>query len=67
MADHKALLQATRLKLKDYDFVRFTFPDLNGISRGKLIPARHAVDILEEGTGCFAGKYHTLLLAISWC
>ena len=40
-----------------YDYVRFSWADLNGILRGKTIPARHAPGIINRGCEEFPGTY----------
>ena len=34
-----------------YDFVRFTFADMHGVARSRVIPQRHVADVLKNGTG----------------
>ena len=40
----------------EFDFVRFTVSDINGIPRSKLIPRRHVYDKLRTGIGIGASK-----------
>ena len=40
----------------NYDYVRFSWADFNGILRGKTVPSRHAVGIVRNGFGNFPGK-----------
>jgi len=39
----------------EFDFVRFTVSDMNGVPRSKLIPRRHVDDKLTAGIGMCAG------------
>jgi len=40
----------------DFDFVRFTISDINGIPRSKLIPRRLVDEKLRTGIGIFSGE-----------
>jgi len=40
----------------DFDFVRFTVSDINGIHRSKLIPRRQVDHMLKTGIGVCAGE-----------
>jgi len=40
----------------DFDFVRFTISDINGIPRSKLIPRRLVDENLKTGIGIFSGE-----------
>ncbi|XP_041347764.1 uncharacterized protein LOC121367563 isoform X2 [Gigantopelta aegis] len=42
-------------KLEKYQYVQFTFCDINGTSRGKILPVRNA-DSFEKGLAIYAGK-----------
>ena len=63
--DHKdAFMMASSIedlveKLRLYDYVRCTFTDLNGISRGKVLPITSAADFLPDGLGFYAGEDQT--------
>ena len=50
------LLQRTKAELNKYDYVRFVFADISGVSRGKIVPIRHAKGFLEGGLATYAGK-----------
>ena len=39
-----------------YDFIRFTWSDIHGIARCKLVPARHAESFFKHGISTFYGK-----------
>ena len=41
----------------DFDFVRFTVSDINGIPRSKLIPRRLVDEKLKTGIGIFSGEF----------
>ena len=43
-------------KAKNYDFIRFSWPDLNGIPRGKTVPARHVEQCINDGIWEYTGK-----------
>ncbi|XP_067660181.1 lengsin-like [Haliotis asinina] len=54
-----------------YDYVRFTFPDIHGRSRGRVVPGRHVERCLKTGVtigvdalmlGKWLGKVHTNLV-----
>ena len=40
----------------EFDFVRFTVSDINGIPRSKLIPRHHVYEKLRTGIGMGAGE-----------
>jgi len=46
----------------EYDFVRFSFCDIHGISRSKLVPRRHVNDTLKTGVGMCAGTLYRVVL-----
>jgi len=51
----------------DFDFVRFTMSDINGVHRSKLFPRREVDEKLKTGIGVCSGKIHyvaAMLLAI---
>jgi len=50
----------------EFDFVRFTVSDINGVPRSKLIPRRHVDDKLKTGVAMCAGQLHALLLFINY-
>ncbi len=56
MTERKKESEKLKQKLKEYDYVRFTMPDINGISRGKMMTARNAHRFVDSGTGIFGGK-----------
>ena len=39
-----------------YDLIRFTWSDIHGIARSKLVPARHAKSFFKHGVSTFYGK-----------
>ena len=44
-------------KAQEMDYVRFTFGDMHGISRGKVVPRRHLPKYLEDGgPAVYCGK-----------
>ena len=49
-------LRETEAAVKEYDFIRFTTADMNGLPRGVLVPTDLAAKSLKSGIGCFAGK-----------
>jgi len=42
----------------DFDFVRFTMSDINGVPRSKLIPKRQVDEKLKTGIGICSGETH---------
>jgi len=40
-----------------FEYIRFTMTDMNGIGRCLSVPRRHAEHCLHEGLGFYAGKY----------
>jgi len=50
-ANHETMKE----ELAKYDYIRFTWTDLNGMCRHKLIPARNAYKLIKSGVGIFAG------------
>ena len=51
------VLEKMVAEVMKYDYVRFSFADINCISRGKLMPSRNASLYLEDGVSMYAGKY----------
>ena len=49
----KDLAELTR---ENFDYVRFTFADINCVSRSKTVPKEHVSDFLEKGVALFVGK-----------
>ena len=43
-------------KAKSYDYIRLSWPDLNGIPRGKTVPRRQIEKIINDGIWCYTGK-----------
>jgi len=41
--------------LHQFDYIRFTLSDLNGIARCVSVPRRHADHYLHDGVGFYAG------------
>lgn len=41
-----------RMKEAGVDTLRIDFPDMYGVSRGKLVPAKRLEEVLEEGINC---------------
>ena len=50
------MTENTALAFQQYDYVRFNFPDLNGVARGRTVPGRHAGRFLHTGIGMYKGK-----------
>jgi len=42
--------------LNQFDYIRFTLADMNGIGRCMSVPRRHVEHCLHEGLGFYAGK-----------
>ena len=50
-------------QLQDYDYIRFSTVDFNGIPRGKTVPMRFAEEFIEHGVSGYTGlwkSYHNL-------
>ena len=43
-------------KLRDYDYIRCTFTDLFGVSRGKVLTTTSAAEFLTNGIGFYSGE-----------
>lgn len=41
-----------RIKEAQVDTVRIEFPDMHGINRGKIVPAKRIEEVLDEGINC---------------
>jgi glutamine synthetase len=41
-----------RVKAGQIDTIRIDFPDMYGINRGKIVPAKRLEEVLEEGVNC---------------
>lgn len=54
-------LDKLKQKAKEFDYIRFTLPDLNGVGKGITVTGRYVDKYLEEGLGCYIGKINTLL------
>ena len=48
-------VKRVRQALSRFDYVHFTFCDINGVSRGKMQPVRNADDF-QKGLTIFVGK-----------
>lgn len=42
---------------RKYDYVRFTWPDFNGIPRGKVVARRNIQAFLKDGINCYMGTF----------
>ena len=49
-------LREKQVAVSEYDFVRFTIADMNGVLRGALLSGDVAAKFLDSGIGCFSGK-----------
>ena len=61
------LLEKTKAELNNYDYVRFVFSDISGVSRGLIVPLRHAINFLDSGLAGYAGKTLSDLMRGIWC
>ena len=52
MADSGTSVKA---ELGKFDYLRFTWADLHGISRGKCVPSRYVIKLWKEGVRAYAG------------
>ena len=41
---------------EEYDYIRFTVSDINGIAKGKVVPARQVANVLKNGFELWSGK-----------
>ena len=53
---NEATLNALAIDAKNYDYIRFSWPDVNGIARGKTLPSRHATDAMFSGIQFYTGQ-----------
>ena len=42
-----------------FDYVRFTWSDINGVARSKIVPRDHVEKASVKGVGAYAGRSHT--------
>ena len=49
-------LEMAQEAVKKFTYVRFTFFDMNRVPRGKVLPAKAALRLLESGIGCAIGN-----------
>ena len=52
----KKELQELIEKAKGYDYIRFSWPDLNGIPRGKTVTGANAEEFIRDGVWEMTGK-----------
>ena len=43
-------------KAKGYDYIRFSWPDIHGIPRGKTVPGRNAATFIKNGLCEYTGE-----------
>ncbi|XP_067672632.1 lengsin-like [Haliotis asinina] len=48
-------LERVLSEIAHYDYIRFAICDINGISRGQVVPSRNAAKYMEEGLDMFEG------------
>ena len=48
-------------KISQFDYIRFNFADLQGVSRGQIVPARNAASLVGKGTQAWAGRVVNLV------
>jgi len=54
--------------LDQFDYIRFTLTDMNGIGRCMSVPRRHVEHCLHDGLGFYAGIHkYTLLIRYLEC
>ena len=58
---HAAEVERVRRALSEFDYVQFTFCDINGYSRGKMQPVRYADDF-QKGLATFNGKARSVTI-----
>ena len=49
-------LSEAEAAVSEFDFIRFTMADMNGVPRGLLLPADVAAKSLKAGIGCPEGE-----------
>ena len=42
---------------RKYNYIRFCFPDTNGIARSKTVPSKHASRFFKNGLGFYCGEF----------
>ena len=50
-------VESVRQELMKFQYVQFTVCDINGVSRGKIVPVRNK-DNFENGVFIYAGKIY---------
>ena len=50
------VLDDLRKRMLEYDYIRYTYTDLNGAQRGITVPARAAQNSIERGVQVVEGK-----------
>ena len=50
-------LEMAQEAVKKFTYIRFTFFDMNGVPRGKVLPAKAALRLLESGISCAIGNF----------
>ena len=50
---------------ENYDFIRFSFADLHGIGRSKIVPSVNSDSLFKGGICTFAGRYCIQLFTYS--
>jgi glutamine synthetase len=53
--DRQAQQFVEKIKSQGFDFVRFEFPDMAGLSRGKTIPVNHIAGYMKSGLNLYGG------------
>ena len=52
----KEALEEAKLKAKEYDYLRMSFTDFHGMPRARVVPTRHADQLLEHGWSVYEGN-----------
>ena len=51
-------------EMNSYDYIRFVWCDIHGISRCKSVPRRNTAAILDDGLGIPIGKKYKLYMKV---
>ena len=60
-------LKEAQEAVSQFDFIRFTIVDMNGVPRGVLLPSDVAAKSLKTGIGCSTGKSLSQLCYLIFC
>ena len=52
-------LEKWRQQMREFDYVRFTWYDMYGCPRSRIVPGRHASRFIPGGFGIYEGEVET--------